>query len=320
MRKKTLKKSVQRLLFGISILSLGITFTGCHASHSQTDSQKTISRQTEPQAGPTETETSSTLSLIDASGMTLESRIHTPDGYTRTKEADGSLAEFLRNYAMEPDQSPVLLYDGSKKRNQKAHVAVFDLPLEHEDLQQCADSVIRVYAEYFWSTKQYDRIAFHFTNGFDAQYTKWADGYRIRVNGNNVSWIKSAQPDTSYDSLKDYLRIVFSYAGTASMDTEAQPIPLSDLQVGDVFLKGGNPGHVVMVVDLCENADGKKAFLLAQGYMPAQQFHVLKNPAHEDDPWYYEDEVTYPFHTPEYTFQKGSLKRLNYGITHTAPE
>mgnify|MGYP002225624571 CR=1 FL=1 len=157
---------------------------------------------------------------------------------------------------------PFLLYDGSKKRNQKAHVAVFDLPLEHEDLQQCADSAIRVYAEYFWSTKQYDRIAFHFTNGFDAQYTKWADGYRIRVNGNNVSWIKSAQPDTSYDSLKDYLRIVFSYAGTASMDTEAQPIPLSDLQVGDVFLKGGNPGHVVMVVDLCENADGKKASCL----------------------------------------------------------
>ena len=168
--------------------------------------------------GPTETETSSTLSLIDASGMTLESRIHTSDGYTRTKEADGSLAEFLRNYAMEPDQSPVLLYDGSKKRNQKAHVAVFDLPLEHEDLQQCADSAIRVYAEYFWSTKQYDRIAFHFTNGFDAQYTKWADGYRIRVNGNNVSWIKSAQPDTSYDSLKDYLRIVFSYAGSVCLE------------------------------------------------------------------------------------------------------
>ena len=135
-----MKKSVQRLLFGIGILSLGITFTGCHASHSQTDSQKTISRQTEQQVGPTETETSSTLSLIDASGMTLESRIHTPDGYTRTKEADGSLAEFLRNYAMEPDQSPVLLYDGSKKRNQKAHITVFDLPLEHEDLQQCADS------------------------------------------------------------------------------------------------------------------------------------------------------------------------------------
>ena len=67
-----MKKLVQRLLFGIGILSLGITFTGCHASHSQTDSQKTISRQTEPQAGPAQTETSSTLSLIDASGMHLK--------------------------------------------------------------------------------------------------------------------------------------------------------------------------------------------------------------------------------------------------------
>lgn len=40
--------------------------------------------------------------------------------------------------------------------------------------------------------------------------------------------------------------------------------------VGDVFLKGGSPGHVVMVVDLCENEEGQKAFLPGQGYMPAQ--------------------------------------------------
>ena len=60
------------------------------------------------------------------------------------------------------------------------------------------------------------------------------------------------------------------------MDTEAQPIPLSDLQVGDVFLKGGNPGHVVMVVDLCENADGKIAFLLAQGYIAGTTISCIK--------------------------------------------
>jgi hypothetical protein len=66
-----------------------------------------------------------------------------------------------------------------------------------------------------------------------------------------------------------------------------------------------------MVVDVCEK-DGKKAFLLAQGYMPAQQFHVLKNPLHEDDPWYYVDEIHYPFQTPEYVFGEGSLKRPLY--------
>lgn len=49
------------------------------------------------------------------------------------------------------------------------------------------------------------------------------------------------------------------------------------------------------------------AFFLAQGYMPAQEFHVLKNENHEDDPWYYADEIQYPFRTPEYTFAEGEL-------------
>ena len=99
------------------------------------------------------------------------------------------------------------------------------------------------------------------------------------------------------------------YASTLSMDHESQPIDISEIQIGDLFIKGGAPGHVVMVADICE-CDGKKAFLLAQGYMPAQQFHVLKNKT--DDPWYYVEEVTYPFWTPEYVFDEGSLKRPCY--------
>ena len=46
--------------------------------------------------------------------------------------------------------------------------------------------------------------------------------------------------------------------------------------------------------------------------MPAQEFHVLNNPKHSDDPWYYVDEITYPLSTPEYSFDEGSLKRPNY--------
>ena len=67
-----------------------------------------------------------------------------------------------------------------------------------------------------------------------------------------------------------------------------------------------------MLADICENAQGRKAFLLAQGYMPAQEFHILINPRHENDPWYYEEEVSYPFFTPEYTFDEGSLQRPGY--------
>ncbi len=250
--------------------------------------------------------------LLCPDGKTLAERVDTPKGYSRTKAKDASLLHFLRQYPLKEDGSPVLLYDQTAKSNQSSHAAVFQLPIEQEDLQQCADSVMRVYAEYYWHTKQYERIGFHFVNGFYAQYAKWREGYRIQIHGNETSWAMTAAFDDSYENFQKYLRMVFAYAGTLSMEQESEEIHPAQIRAGDVFLKGASPGHVVMVVDLCKNAQGKKAFLLAQGYMPAQEFHVLKNPMHEDDPWYYETEVEFPFVTPEYTFSEGSLRRLKY--------
>ena len=251
--------------------------------------------------------------LINEAGMTLESRISVPSGYQRMEVEEGSLGDFLHQYPMKAYGSKVHLFDGSEKYNQSAHISVFDLPIENYDLQQCADSVIRMYAEYFWNTKQYDQIAFHYTSGFLAEYPKWREGNRIKVDGNTVKWVKSAGYDDSYECFVEYLKNVFSYAGTLSMYCEeAVEIPLGEAKAGDVFLYGGSPGHVVMIVDVCENEDGEKAFLLAQGYMPAQEFHLLVNENHLEDPWYYESEISYPFSTPEYTFQEGSLKTLLY--------
>ncbi len=288
------------------------------------DLQETASQENSPETAaapdgkenPPETATlpdsQDTGSLVRPEGMSLAQRFAVPDGFRRTKAKEGSLLAFLRNYPVKKDKSPVRLYDGTLKTNQNSHAAVFKLPIEQEDLQQCADSVIRVYAEYFWQTGQYGRIAFHFVNGFYAEYTKWRDGFRIQVNGNDVVWEKTAGYDDSYENFQKYLRIVFSYAGTLSMEAESKAIVFRQIRAGDILIRGASPGHVVMVVDLCKDAEGKKAFLLAQGYMPAQEFHVLKNPLHEDDPWYYEQEAEYPFFTPEYTFLEGSLRRLDY--------
>ena len=252
------------------------------------------------------------ISFIDPNGQELALRILPPNGYERIPAEEGSFLQYCRAFPVKEDGSKVLLHDGSEKSNQDAHVAVLNLPIENADLQQCADSIMRMYAEYFLETGQEDRIKFHFTNGFEAVYTKWRDGYRIKVEGNQVSWVHSAEYDDSYETFVKYMRMVFSYAGTLSMDGEADPVSLNDITAGDVFLKGGSPGHVVMVVDVCENEQGQKAFLLAQGYMPAQEFHVLKNPASDTDPWYYVDEVKYPFLTPEYAFDEGSLQRIHY--------
>ena len=82
------------------------------------------------------------------------------------------------------------------------------------------------------------------------------------------------------------------------------------MEIGDVFVKGGFPGHAVLVADMIENAQtGEKRFLLIQSYMPAQEMHVLKNPASPDGlPWYpaaFAGDLV----TPEWTFHPGALHR-----------
>lgn len=246
--------------------------------------------------------------LIISDGMTLAERIKEPNGYKRIEASEDSFISYLRNFKLKPDKSKVLLYDGSEKSNQDAHIAIFDIDVGDEDLQQCADSIIRVYSEYFWSIGQYDKIKFHLTNGFLMEYTKWRDGNRLVVDNDNVSWNLTNEYDNSYDNFKSYLRQIFIYSGTLSLDSECKAISIDEINVGDMFIKGGSPGHCVMIVDIAQNSKGKKCFLLAQGYMPAQEFHILKNIKHKNNPWYYEEEIVYPFKTPEYTFQDGELK------------
>jgi len=81
------------------------------------------------------------------------------------------------------------------------------------------------------------------------------------------------------------------------------------MQVGDVFIVGGSPGHAIIVVDMAANEAGEKLFMLAQSYMPAQQTHLLINPNQDSiSPWYSlkdQDKLI----TPQWTFELDTLKR-----------
>lgn len=241
-----------------------------------------------------------------AQGSTVETRIPTPKGYTRI-ETDG-YGEFLRSQKLEPDGSPVLLYDGTESPDD-VHVAVFSMTVPERDLQQCADAVIRLRAEYLYFNDQQDEIAFHLTNGFLMEWSKWKEGNRLQVDGNETWWELKADPDDSYESLLSYLYKVFTYAGTLSMSNECIKVEDSDMKIGDMFLYGGSPGHVIIIVDMAKNEAGDTVFLLAQSNTPAQQVHILKNPLH-DDPWYYTSELIYPLRTLKYEFEEGSLVRF----------
>lgn len=267
-------------------------------------SNSELSTQTEDSSIP-----ASSFSFLSPEGTTLASRILPPEGFTRVTSKKDEFIGFIRNMKLKPDGSKIHHYDGTEKSNQKNHAAVFDLEIGDRDLQQCADSIIRIYAEYYWSIGAYDKISFHLTNGFLMEYTKWQKGNRIILEGNTVRWSKQADYDDSYECFRDYLDMVFAYAGTLSLSQECETITFDELLPGDLFLQGGSPGHCVLVVDMAQDETGKRCFLLAQGYMPAQDFHVLKNPLHEEDPWYYSEELHYPLNTPSWTFEEGSLVR-----------
>nr|WP_291530240.1 DUF4846 domain-containing protein [Bacteroides sp. UBA939] len=251
------------------------------------------------------------IALLNA--QSVESRIAPPAGYVREACEQSSYTVYLRRLPLLPQGSKVLLYNGKEKRNQAAAFAVVDMEIGNRDLLQCADAVIRLRAEYLWAQKRYDEIKFNFTSGFKAEYKKWADGNRIKVNGNAVQWYASGGRDYSYQTFRKYLDIVFMYAGTASLSKELVPVPYASLKPGDVFIIGGSPGHVVIVVDVAVHPQtGKKVFLLAQSYMPAQQIHILVNPANRKlSPWYeLSDTDEGKLYTPEWVFGKKDLKRF----------
>lgn len=244
----------------------------------------------------------------------LADRIAPPSGYVRETCSDNSFTTYLRNLSLLPKGSKVLLYNGKEKANQAAAFAVVDMEIGNRDLQQCADAVIRLRAEYLWKHKRYGEIKFNFTNGFPAGYKKWAEGNRIKVSGNQVQWYAAGKGvDYSYKTFRNYLDMVFMYAGTASLSRELQTVSYTSLQPGDVFIKGGSPGHAVIVVDVAVHpTTKKKVFLLAQSYMPAQQIHILVNPVSRSlSPWYELAETDAgKLYTPEWIFSRKDLKRF----------
>lgn len=242
---------------------------------------------------------------------TVKDRFPTPSGFTRTTETKFSFGTFLRNLPLKPKGSQVLYYDKTVKSKPKVYDAVVDLPIGNKDLHQCADAVMRLRADYFYQQKAYDKIHFNFTNGFRVDYNRWRKGERIAVKGNKTNWMKSAKPSDSYESYWKYMETIFQYAGTASLAKELETVKISDLKIGDVFIKGGFPGHAVIVVDLAINPlNNKKIFLLAQSYMPAQELQILKNPTNKSlSPWYEAKEGEL-LQTPEWEFKPTDLKRF----------
>lgn len=251
------------------------------------------------------------LTKYDTSNA-LNRRISAPPGFQRVETSPGSFGEWLQRLPLKPGKPDVFLYNGIEKRNQTAHFAVVDMDVGKSDLQQCADAVIRLRAEFLYSQHRYRDIEFDFTSGDAVHFNSWIQGYRPIVKNNTVVWVNSGDKGASYNNFRRYLTQIFIYAGSASLAKQLHPVKnIADMQIGDVFIQGGFPGHAVIVADMAVQPDsGKKVFLLAQSFMPAQDVHILVNPNDAAlSPWYSLDfgEILI---TPEWRFNKSDLMRF----------
>ena len=237
--------------------------------------------------------------------------INIPPPYGFTKCESDAYGTYLRNLPLKPAGSLVKLHNGSVKGYQDGAHAIIDMEIGISDLQQCADAVMRLRAEYLWHSKQYDKIHFNFTNGMRVDYSKWAQGYRIKVSGNNTSWYKATGEDYSYDTFRKYMDQIFMYAGTASLSKELVPVSVDDLQIGDIFIVGGHPGHAMVIVDMAKDKLGNKAIMVAQSYMPAQDIHIVTNLNDKRiSPWYIIKKDTKAVSFPEYYFKINQIGRF----------
>ncbi len=249
---------------------------------------------------------------VNTTAKTLAARFSPPPGFQRLPHAPGSFAAYLANCPLKPWETPVYYYNGDLNPEPNLSASVLDFDVGSRDLQQCADAVIRLRAEYLYKQKRYRAIHFNFTSGFRADYSKWAAGYRIKVQGEVVTWYKTARADYSYRTFRAYLNAVFTYAGTQSLSRELRAVASPDsVRPGDVFIRGGSPGHAVLVLDVAQNRQTRqRAFLICQSYMPAQSIHVLVNRTDAAlSPWYNLTTATQLI-TPQWTFEKTELRRF----------
>lgn len=259
-----------------------------------------------------------------SSAESLHTRIFPPSGAQRISVDPQSFGAWLRALPLLPTGSKVLLHNGRQKDYQDGNHAVIDIDIGKRNLQQCADAVIRLRAEYLFARQEQGLrplvpISFNYTTGDKIPYQRWRAGDRPRVkeytkNGKRswkVEWRrKSAKADKSYAEFRRYLDDIFLYAGTASLSKELSRRPPHDIRIGDIYLRGGSPGHTVIVVDIAEHPEHGKLMLLAQSYMPAQSPHILKNLKDPSlSPWF-KVPRNGQLITPEWDFSATNLYRF----------
>lgn len=264
-----------------------------------------ISFSCEPVSGDAE----NNLTLYDTLPATIR-EIRLPAGYYRIYGSDSLYANWLLDCKLK-DSNIVRLYNGRLKPDQTIQFGVLSQEIGKTDLVQCADIAIKFRSDFLYQEKRFHELNFITTSGDELSFEKWMRGTRWwEKNGRLVAGtIQIRDPDTK-NTYGRFMKFVYAYCGTYSLSTQLKNVnDPKQILPGDIFIQGGFPGHAVTVMAVARNMSGNKIFLLSQGFMPAQDIHILNNLNNEKmSPWFEADKL-YPLVTPSWRFDTGSLKR-----------
>jgi hypothetical protein len=129
--------------------------------------------------------------------LTTIAQIPVPAGYERVAAKPGSFGAYLQQLPLRKDRT-VFLYTGRPKENQSLHYAVIDISTGSKDLQQCADLVMRLRAEYFFQKEMFDSIRFLKGDKTFFRYTDRRGKCKLE----------------QHECLMEFMEQVFMYCGT----------------------------------------------------------------------------------------------------------
>lgn len=193
----------------------------------------------------------------------IVSDLSLPDGYLRRSYDKKSYSHWLQNASLKESKT-IELYDGRKYEegsNWYKIAAVLDLPLLFDqDLEQCADFAMRLWAEFHAATDQLDRL-----------YLYHYDGTKNKLKGGAVSY-------------RNFLRLAMANSNSHSIKQGAEKVAPADLRPGDMFVQNNNGGigHVSVIVDAAKSKSAGEPDLYRVGFsfMPAQEFHIEEASTH----------------------------------------
>jgi hypothetical protein len=211
----------------------------------------------------------------------LASRIAPPPGYTRIPVESGSFSAFVRGLPLAPKGTPVVAHDGAIVRaaDDDYVEAVVAVDVGNADLQQSADVIVRLHAEWLWGRGERSKISYVASSKLELPLSRWEKGQRLVTNnGSDVFWAIQGKPkEVDYAEFRRYLDAVFNWGNSTSLAVRSRKLEKpEELVPGDFFLHSHAPGHVAIVLDVADKPGGERVALLGQVLNPAQSLHVLR--------------------------------------------